>query len=137
VKAVLILGSNLGNRRFYIESGIKLIDKFAGKVIKRTRIIETSPWGFEKQPSFLNAGILIESYHPPFELLKVLKWCEKRLGRKKGRRWGKRTFDADIVLVENLRIRTKTLTVPHPGLKNREFFRELVEELIPGCSSRY
>jgi 2-amino-4-hydroxy-6-hydroxymethyldihydropteridine diphosphokinase len=129
VKAVLILGSNLGNRRFYIESGIKLIDKFAGKVIKRTRIIETSPWGFEKQPSFLNAGILIESYHPPFELLKVLKWCEKRLGRKKGRRWGIRTFDADIVLVENLRIRTKTLTVPHPGLKNREFFRELVEEL--------
>ena len=130
MKAVLILGSNLGNRLENLKRAEELIEKFCGTVLKRSSVIETAPFGVLNQPYFLNYGLLIETHHPPFELLKLVKWVEKRAGRYPTYRWGPRVVDVDIVLYGKVRIETPALTVPHRGLKDRDFFRRILNELL-------
>jgi len=130
LKAVLILGSNVGNRRENLKRAEELIEKFCGRVLKRSSVVETAPFGVENQPYFLNYGLLIDTFHPPFELLRLVKWIEKRVGRYPTYRWGPRVVDVDIVLYGKVKIETPVLTVPHRGLKDREFFREILEELL-------
>ena len=130
MKTVLILGSNIGNRRENLKRAEELIEKFCGRVLKRSSILETAPFGVLNQPYFLNCGLLIETPHPPFELLKLIKWIEKRTGRYPTYRWGPRVVDVDIVLYGKVRIETPALTVPHRGLKDRDFFRKILNELL-------
>ena len=81
MRTILILGTNLGNRVENLKRAEELIEKFVGMILKRSKIIETAPFGVVNQPPFLNYGLLVDTYHPPFELLKLLKWIEKRVGR--------------------------------------------------------
>jgi len=133
MKVLLILGANLGDRKKNLEVAVELIRFHAGKVLRETEPIETPPFGVKNQPYFLNKGVLISPFHPPFELLKVLKWIEKRVGRYPTYRWGPRVVDIDIVTYGNLKIDTPFLTVPHPGLRDREFFRSIYTELTGTC----
>ncbi len=126
---ILILGSNLGNREENLQRAERLIALFAGKILKRSKVYETKPFGVEKQPHFLNYGIALDSNHPPLELLRLLKWIEGRCGRFPTFRWGPRTVDIDIVLTENIKHNTNELKIPHPGLRDRGFFKQIVEEL--------
>jgi len=134
LKAILILGSNLGNRKENLKRAEELIEKFCGKVLKRSSLLETAPFGVKNQPYFLNYGLLIETLHPPVELLKLLKWIEKRIGRFPTFRWGPRVVDIDIVLYEKVKLETPLLTVPHRGLKDRDFFKSIVKELLDESS---
>jgi len=129
-KAVIVGGSNLGNREENLRRGFELVSLFAGKTLKTTPFLYTAPFGVEKQPPFVNAGVLVETYHPPLELLRLLKWIEKRVGRYPTYRWGPRVLDLDLVLYEGVRVESSELTLPHPGLRERDFFKELVEELL-------
>jgi 2-amino-4-hydroxy-6-hydroxymethyldihydropteridine diphosphokinase len=129
VRTILILGTNLGNRVENLKRAEKLIEKLAGRILKRSKIIETAPFGVVNQPPFLNYGLLVDTYHPPFELLKLLRWIEKRVGRYRTFRWGPRVIDIDIVKYENLFIDTEELKIPHPGLKDREFFKSICRYL--------
>ena len=129
MKAVLILGSNIGNRRENLKRAEKLIEKFCGRVLKRSSILETAPFGVPNQPYFLNYGLLIETPHPPFELLKLVKWIERRTGRFPTYRWGPRTVDIDIVSYGKVNVKTPILKIPHPGLQDREFFRQIYQQL--------
>jgi 2-amino-4-hydroxy-6-hydroxymethyldihydropteridine diphosphokinase len=129
-KAVIVGGSNLGNREENLRRGFELVSLFAGKTLKTTPFLHTAPFGVEKQPPFVNAGVLVETCHPPLELLRLLKWIEKRVGRYPTYRWGPRVLDLDLVLYEGVRVESRELTLPHPGLRERDFFKELVEELL-------
>ncbi|WP_456456183.1 2-amino-4-hydroxy-6-hydroxymethyldihydropteridine diphosphokinase [Thermovibrio sp.] len=129
MEALLILGSNLGNRKENIERAISLIGKFVGKVLKESSLIETAPFGVLSQPFFLNKGVLVETVHPPWELLKLLKWIEKRVGRFPTYRWGPRVIDVDLVLYGKVKVETEELKLPHSGLKDREFFRRIYREI--------
>lgn len=130
MKSLLILGSNLGNRGENIGRALKLIERFAGKILKESSLLETAPFGVVNQPYFLNKGVLIETYHPPFELLRVLKWIERRVGRYPTYRWGPRVIDIDIITWGEVKVNTEKLKLPHPGLREREFFKEIYRELI-------
>ena len=130
MRAVLILGSNIGNRKENLKRAEQLIEKFCGKILKRSSVLETAPFGVENQPYFLNYGLLIDTFHPPFELLKLIKWIERRAGRYPTYRWGPRVIDVDIVLYGNIRIETPALTIPHKGLKDRDFFKRITAELL-------
>ena len=129
MKTVLILGSNIGNRKENLKRAEQLIEKFCGKILKRSSVLETAPFGVENQPYFLNYGLLIDTFHPPFELLKLIKWIERRVGRYPTYRWGPRTVDIDIVTYENIKVETCSLKIPHPGLQDREFFRQIYQQL--------
>ncbi len=125
MRTILILGTNLGNRVENLKRAEGLIGKLVGRILKRSEIIETAPFGVVNQPPFLNYGLLVDTCHPPFELLKLLKWIEKRVGRYRTFRWGPRVVDIDIVRYGNLFIDTGELKIPHPGLKDREFFKSI------------
>jgi 2-amino-4-hydroxy-6-hydroxymethyldihydropteridine diphosphokinase len=128
-EVIFILGSNLGNRLTNLERAIYFLEKEAGKVLKRTDIYETTPFGVEKQPPFLNTGILMETFHPPQELLYLVKWIERQVGRYPTYRWGPRVIDVDIITYDEVKISTPRLKIPHPGLKDRDFFRKIYFEL--------
>jgi len=129
VKVLLILGSNLGNREENLFRADRLLNLFAGKVIARSETLETEPFGVPNQPRFLNRGVVIDTCHPPFELLKLIKWIESRVGRYPTYRWGPRVIDIDIVYFGSLKVETPSLKIPHPGLFEREFFKRIYEEL--------
>ena len=125
MRTILILGTNLGNRVENLKRAEELIEKLVGRILKRSKVIETAPFGVVNQPPFLNYGLLVDTYHPPFELLKLLKWIEKRVGRYRTFRWGPRVVDIDIVKYGNLFVDTEELRIPHPGLQCREFFKSI------------
>ncbi|WP_456397280.1 2-amino-4-hydroxy-6-hydroxymethyldihydropteridine diphosphokinase [Desulfurobacterium sp.] len=126
-KVLLCIGTNLGNRKNNIERALNAIDKYAGRVLKTTEIMETKPFGVTRQPYFLNIGVLIETEHPPFLLLDILKKLEKKIGRYPTYRWGPRVIDIDILTYENIRMKTNKLKIPHPGVKERSFFKKTLE----------
>jgi 2-amino-4-hydroxy-6-hydroxymethyldihydropteridine diphosphokinase len=64
---------------------------------------------------------VIDSDEPPPVLLARLKTIERAMGRRRGRRWGARVIDLDIVLWSGGRWRARTLTVPHASFSERRF----------------
>jgi 2-amino-4-hydroxy-6-hydroxymethyldihydropteridine diphosphokinase len=70
---------------------------------------------------FANAVALVESDLEPPEMLRALKAIERQFGRRRGRRWGPRVLDLDIVLWGGGKFRSRSLTVPHPQLAKRTF----------------
>jgi 2-amino-4-hydroxy-6-hydroxymethyldihydropteridine diphosphokinase len=70
---------------------------------------------------FANAVALVESALDPPALLRHLKAIEREYGRRRGRRWGSRVLDLDIVAWSGGQWRSQALTVPHPALAKRSF----------------
>lgn len=126
-KAILLLGSNLGNKQLLLQTAIQQIEKKAGQVLTVSSIYETAPWGTESKNGYLNQAICIETDSDPFALLGLLQKIEIDLGRTRNIRWEDRFIDIDILLYGNKIISTETLTIPHPEIQNRRF------ALVPVC----
>ena len=126
-KAILLLGSNLGDRQLLLQTAIQQIELEAGQVLSISSIYETAPWGTESQNGYLNQAICIETSSNPFELLATLQKIEIDLGRTRNIRWEDRVIDIDILLFGNEIISTPTLKIPHPEMQNRRF------ALVPVC----
>ena len=92
---------------------------------------ETAPFGVLDQPSFLNQVLEVEWQGSPRELLNAVKAVEAAVGRRQTYRWGPREIDVDILLFDELTVREEGLTIPHPGLPEREFVRVPLRELRP------
>lgn len=151
IELYLSLGSNLGNRRFYLEEAIRLLDEAFGIHYKAlSSMIETEPWGFESTDKFLNAVVMYELDFPDIfsperageSILDICKEIEHALGRnsgpmydKDGRRiYSSRTIDIDILFLGNERIETERLSVPHRLMRCRDFvmtpLRKIASESI-------
>ena len=81
---------------------------------------------------FANAVALVETALDPAALLSQLKAIERDFGRRSGRRWGARVLDLDIAVWSGGRVRTRSLTVPHPRLVQRSFVLAPLAEIAPG-----
>lgn len=134
-RAVIALGSNLGNRDFYLNMALCLIEWEVGKVVQRSSVIETPSWGFDSDP-FLNQVVVVETELEPIALLDVLQDIERRLGRteKSSVVDGKpvyhaRTIDLDILDYDRMRYHDDRLTLPHPHIAEREFVLVPLREL--------
>ena len=77
------LGSNLGDREHHLTEAIRLIDERVGRVTRQSSFIETEPWGFQSDNSFLNAVILCETERTPCEVLRLTQQIERDLGKRK------------------------------------------------------
>jgi 2-amino-4-hydroxy-6-hydroxymethyldihydropteridine diphosphokinase len=117
----LLLGSNLGDRLEMLQNAINHLKAHPIKIIRRSTIYESAPWGIIDQPWFLNVVIQIESGLPPFQLLKVCLEVEKKIGRERKVKWGERTIDVDILYYKDITQNDKQLTIPHPEIQNRMF----------------
>lgn len=130
--AFLGLGSNLGDKKEYLDMAIEALIAHDHVVLKeQSKYIETEPYGVTDQPEFLNAVVKIETYLSPFELLELCQSLEEKAGRKRLRKWGERTLDVDILLYGNQVLYTEALKIPHPELHKRSFVLEPLCEIEP------
>ena len=82
MKIVLGFGSNLGDREEYILAAYRLLEEELGELIRKSSFIETSPWGFESDNSFINSVAEFETQKTPLEALEICNKIEKELGRQ-------------------------------------------------------
>jgi 2-amino-4-hydroxy-6-hydroxymethyldihydropteridine diphosphokinase len=128
--AYIALGSNLGDRRGYLERARAEIDAIPGcHVVAATAIEETPPLGGLAQPPYLNQMLAVETTLEPAALLARLHAIEEAAGRSRSERWASRTLDLDIVHFDDRTVHTAELTIPHPGLADREFWQREIAEL--------
>jgi 2-amino-4-hydroxy-6-hydroxymethyldihydropteridine diphosphokinase len=128
--AYVALGGNLGDRAAYLASARSALTLVRGvALIASSQVEETVPLGASVQGPYLNQMVAIETTLSPESLLDRLQQIERGLGRVRGRRWGARTIDLDIVQFGTRRLSTETLELPHPGLGDREFWSREVAEL--------
>ena len=130
--AYIALGSNLGDRVFYIRSAVAALQEKGASVLKQSAIIETDPVGGPAQNKFLNAVIKINTDFSPLELLSLCQSIERELGRVRGVANGPRTIDLDILLYDRLAIDAPQLQIPHPRMFERTFVLEPLKEIEPG-----
>lgn len=126
----LSLGSNIGNRREFINRALNSIGGFC-KITKISPIYETEPWGKTDQPKFLNLCLEAETSLEPEQLLKKLKKAEQALGRTKTDKWGKREIDLDILFYEDRVLNSAYLVLPHPRIEERAFVLVPLAEIAP------
>jgi 2-amino-4-hydroxy-6-hydroxymethyldihydropteridine diphosphokinase len=116
-RAVLSLGSNLGDRFAHLRSAVR---GFADVLAAVSPVYETAPWGGVEQDDFLNAVIVVD--HPGTDewgWLRRGQGLEDASGRVREVRWGPRTLDVDVVSVDDVRSDHPELLLPHPGTPER------------------
>ncbi len=123
----LLLGSNLGDRLFYLAEALMQLEQKAGTVKAQSALYETAAWGKEAQAPFLNQVVEIETDLDPQGLMEQLLAIEENLGRQRKDQWEPRTIDLDILYYDDVVLTTAALTVPHPRLQLRRF------TLVPLC----
>jgi len=125
------IGSNLGDRRQFIDAAISALSQPPHMIrIRSSAVVETEPWGVLDQPAFLNAIVELHTTLSPFELLQTMKSIEQQIGRTPSeKRWGPRQIDLDILLFDDLILDTTVLTIPHPRLTARKFVLSQLAQL--------
>jgi len=129
------LGSNLGDQAATLMSALKLLGGLQGVTIRRiSQFRRTQPVGGPKdQPPYMNAAAEVTTTLGPDGLLAALHDIENALGRnrKAEKRWGPRTCDLDILLMGELALETRELTIPHPRMHERDFVLRPLAEIAP------
>ncbi|MFC8666440.1 MULTISPECIES: 2-amino-4-hydroxy-6-hydroxymethyldihydropteridine diphosphokinase [Streptomyces] len=123
-RAVLSLGSNLGNRLETLQGAIDALEDTPGVRIKAVSpVYETEPWGVApgSQPTYFNAVIVLKTTLPPSSLLERAHAVEEAFHRVRDERWGPRTIDVDIVAYADVVSDDPVLTLPHPRAHERAF----------------
>lgn len=130
--AYVALGSNMGDKKKYLDDALKELSKSKDiRLIKTASYIETDPYGGVEQDSFLNSMCCIETLLSSEELLDELHRIEQLADRKREIHWGPRTLDLDIIYYDDLIMSSDTLTIPHADMENRTFVLEPLCELAP------
>jgi 2-amino-4-hydroxy-6-hydroxymethyldihydropteridine diphosphokinase len=127
----LSLGSNLGNRMKYLDDALVLIEEKIGKIVKRSSVYETEPWGIRDQSMFLNMAVCVTTNLTAVLLLETILEIEQKLGRIRIAKWYERIIDIDILFYNNMIINEDDLIIPHPYLQERKFVLEPLVEIAP------
>lgn len=133
VIAYIGLGSNLADPLTQLQSARRDIARVPGVCETAfSSLYRSAPMGPSDQPDYFNAVMAINTTLTALDLLKVLQAIESSHGRvRTGERWGPRTLDLDLLLYGQEEIAVETLTVPHPGLTEREFVLYPLAEIAP------
>jgi 2-amino-4-hydroxy-6-hydroxymethyldihydropteridine diphosphokinase len=126
------LGSNIGDRAAHLAHARARLAALPGtRLVAASAVEETAPLGGVPQGPYLNQMVLLETTLAPAELLGHCLAIEAERGRvrRPGERWGPRTLDLDIVQFGARAVREPGLTIPHPELPHREFWRREIAEI--------
>jgi len=131
-KAAIGLGSNVGNPGANVKEAFNRLAQ-VGKVLARSSLYQTKPWGVLDQADFINAAALLEVDCGPRELLEQLLAIELDMGRdrKTGQRWGPRVIDLDILTFGDLEVDEPSLKIPHRYMLERAFVLAPLAEIDP------
>lgn len=128
-RVYIAVGSNLGDREQALGFAREKLAQLPGTVLQAASSIEeTAPLGGRDQPWYLNQMVALDTRMAPRELLSALQEIETQAGRIRREQWASRTLDLDIVRYGDLTLDEPGLTLPHPGINQRDFWqRELLE----------
>lgn len=127
------LGSNLGDRQQQVLKAMEKIEQLVGRVVARSSLYETEPWGFLSTNRFVNAVIKVQTSLSPRELLSVTQQIERAMGRKEkslGHQYADRPIDIDILLYDDLLVDEPDLKIPHPLMQERDFVMRPLNEIL-------
>ena len=134
-KAYLGLGSNQGDRLAFLRAAVDGLEEEDGvTVVATSSVYRSEPVGLTDQPEFLNAVVVVDSTLSPRGLLELARRIQDSNDRRRRQRWGPRTLDVDILLIEGVELDEPDLTVPHPGLTERRFVLRPMLEVDPDVS---
>jgi 2-amino-4-hydroxy-6-hydroxymethyldihydropteridine diphosphokinase len=126
------VGSNLGDKVWNLQEAIRLIGERVGTVVRQSSFIETAPWGFESENSFLNAAICCETEKTPREVLLLTQQIERDMGRTQKSvsvGYADRPIDIDILLYDDQTVDEPDLKIPHPLMHQRDFVMIPLKEI--------
>ncbi len=129
----LSLGSNRGDRVANLRRALEELGKAGVKVLRVSSFYKTEPVDFAPQAWFLNCAAEASTELMPMQLLKAVKSVERILGRRPGVSKGPRPIDIDILLYENVVVRSGALTIPHERMETRRFVLLPLRELAPAA----
>jgi 2-amino-4-hydroxy-6-hydroxymethyldihydropteridine diphosphokinase len=131
-RAFLGLGSNLGDRLAHLRAAVASLPD----VVAVSDVYETDPVGGPEQGPYLNCVAELDTDLSPRALLAAAQAAERAADRVRTVRWGPRTLDVDVLLVDDLTVDEPDLVVPHPRMFERSFvlipLSDLAPELVPG-----
>lgn len=127
-RAFLSLGSNLGDRRRFLQEAV---GSLGASVAAVSPVYETAPVGGPDQEAFLNIVVELATDLDARALLAVCHRLESGAGRVRQERWGPRTLDVDIVWVDGVVVDEPDLQVPHPRMGVRRFVLAPLADLAP------
>ena len=120
--AWLGLGGNVGDVLANLRGAMTILrDDETVKIIAISSIYQTPPWGIKDQPAFLNICVEILTNVMAEDLLKLCNRAEHELKRERIIKWGPRTIDIDILLLEEGAFKSAALEIPHPRITQRAF----------------
>lgn len=129
---ILALGSNIEPCQAHLDAAVDMMRHHPDmRLLKTASWIETEPWGYTDQPTFINGAVMIETLLSPHELLNVIHDMEHAEGRERIIHWGPRTLDIDIIYYDDLLMNTENLTIPHALCMQRAFVMDPVTEIAP------
>lgn len=127
------IGSNLSDPERQVRAAFTALGALPGsRLVARSSLYRTKPFGEVVQPAFVNAVAGLLTTRSPEELLADLRALERKLGREPPReRWGPRLIDLDLLVVGRETRATDSLTLPHPGIAERDFVLYPLADVAP------
>ena len=132
IRAFIGAGANLGDPISQIDAAAAALDAVPRvRLTGRSRLYGSKPVGPQDQPDYVNAVFELQTSLAATALLDACLRTESALGRVRGRRWGERAIDLDLLLYGADIIDAPRLTVPHPELTRRTFVLRPLADLAP------
>lgn len=128
------LGTNTGNKQENMRRAIENLSLALGSPIACSTFMESEPWGFESDNTFLNCVVAFSTSMPPLALLDTTEQIERSMGRTSkslNGQYSDRIIDIDILFYGDEIIDCERLTVPHPLLHKRSFVLRPLHEIAP------
>ena len=127
----IALGSNLGDRRFHLDSAVASLGVILAD-LRVSSVFETEPVDVVgRQGPFLNAAVAGSFDGSAGELLTALLTLEREHGRERPHAGAARTLDLDLIFFGDERTDGPGLVVPHPRFRERRFVLEPLAEVAP------
>ncbi len=131
-KVFLGIGGNIGNKQQNFIKVEDLIQKRLGKIVQKSSVYETPPWGFNNENNFWNQVIIIDTKYLAQELLWRTKEIEDMFGlRNRENPYSSREMDIDILYYDDLFMENNKLIIPHPRIHQRKFVLVPLVEIAP------
>ena len=127
------IGSNLDGPASQVRDAIGLLGEVAGtRLVATSSLYRSGAFGGIEQPDFVNAVAGLLTTLAPGELLAELQAIENRQGRERSDlRWGPRVLDLDLLVYSAEKTGDPELTLPHPGIGERNFVLLPLAEIAP------
>jgi len=130
--AYIGIGSNMDDPQRQVRGAFQALASLPdSRLIARSRLYRTRPFGPVQQGDFINAVAGLLTQLLPGRLLDEMRALEVAQGRRREERWGPRTLDLDLLVFGDQTIKSESLEVPHPGIAERGFVLAPLADIAP------